>query len=241
MLEKAKLVEIRWNANQQAAERVDGGKTVEVQFNPENLKVTYSNENRGGDQPGGSSRQFVGSGTSKLAVDLLFDTSDSGADVRRRTEEVAFFIQAKAEAGEASRRTPPGLRFEWGSFVFQGIVDGLSETLDYFSEEGVPLRATLSLGVTRQAIEFVFGQPGRGGAAAGRGGVPGTMPLATARAGESVAGLAAGLGRSGDWTKVAAANGIEDALRLGAGARVDVRLGLGAAGARALASLRSRG
>ncbi len=241
MLEKARLVEIRWNANQQSAERVDGGKLVEVQFNPENLKVTYSNENRGGDQPGGSSRQFVGSGTSKLAVDLLFDTSDSGADVRRKTEEIAFFIQAKADAGEGSRRTPPGLRFEWGSFVFQGIVDQLSETLDYFSEEGVPLRATLSIGVTRQAIEFVFGEAGRGGTAGTPGGVPGSAPLAAARAGDSVASLAAQLGRSGDWTKIAAANGIEDALRLSTGARLDLRLGLGAAGVGALASLRTGG
>src|SRR3954464_12874124 len=132
MLQKARLVEIRWDAQQQKAEPVDGGRVVEVQFNPENLKVTFANENRGGDQPGGSSRQFVGSGTSKLSVDLLFDTTDTGADVRRRTEEVAFFIEAKAEPGDKSRRVPPGLRFEWGSFVFQGVVDQLSETLDYF-------------------------------------------------------------------------------------------------------------
>jgi hypothetical protein len=238
MLQKARLVEIRWDAQQQTAEPVDRGHVVEVQFNPENLKVTFVNESRGGDQPGGSSRQFVGSGTSKLSVDLLFDTTDTGADVRRRTKEVAFFIQAKAEPGDKSRRVPPGLRFEWGSFVFQGVVDQLSETLDYFSEEGVPLRASLSLGAS--PIEFVLGSASCADAAGLPSAAPGARPLTAPLAGESLAEIAGRIGRSQDWTKIAAANGIEDALRPRLGARIDVNLGL-STGSAALARLRIGG
>ena len=54
-LVKAQLIELKPDFK---AEK-PGGQKLSVQFNPENLKVTYSNENRGGDQPGGSSRQFV--------------------------------------------------------------------------------------------------------------------------------------------------------------------------------------
>ena len=34
-----------------------------MQFNPETLTVTYTNQSAGGDQRGGSALQFVGKGT----------------------------------------------------------------------------------------------------------------------------------------------------------------------------------
>jgi hypothetical protein len=221
-LAKAKLVEIKWSAKQQDAENVSGGKTVEVQFNPQSLKLTYANENKGGDQPGGSTKQFVGKGTSKLAVELLFDTTDSGKDVRGKTKDVAYFIGAKTQADQNNKRVPPGISFEWGSFRFRGVMDSLSETLDYFSEEGVPLRATLSLGISRQDIEYLFGQakPSQGGAAGA--GTPATSPLSAAQPGDSVPKMAGRSGKSSDWKAIAAANNIDDPLRLPAGALLDL-------------------
>jgi hypothetical protein len=217
-LAKARLVQIKWDANQTKPEDVSGGKAVTVQFNPQTLRISYANQNAGGDQPGRKVTQFVGSGTSKLAVELLFDTSESGEDVRKRVEEVAFFIQAKEPK---KKRVPPGIRFEWGSFIFRGIVDGLQETLDYFSESGVPLRATVALGISRQDIEFEYGKP----LAGEEGGPPGAgpaQPLEPARANDSVQSLAGRAGRSSDWKSIAAANGIEDPLRLSPGSLVDL-------------------
>src|SRR5262245_33686346 len=112
MLAKAKLVEIKWDAKQHNAEVVPDGKTVEVQFNPQTLKLSFANTNKGGDQPGGSSKQFVGSGTSKMSVELLFDTTIAGTDVRKKTEQVAFFIMAKPQSDQNNKRVPPGIRFE---------------------------------------------------------------------------------------------------------------------------------
>lgn len=241
MLAKAKLVEIKWDAEQKTAEPVDDGKVVETQFNPATLKLTFANQNRGGDQPGGSSKQFVGSGTSKLMVELLFDTSETGGDVRKQTEKVAFFITAKPDPNKSNNtRVPPGVRFEWGSFIFQGVVDSLEETLDYFSEEGLPLRASLTLNIARQAIEFVFGQAGQPSGAGAPGAVPGTKPLQPARAGDSIQSLAGRNGRGGDWQAIAAANGIEDPLRLSPGALVDTNT-VGRRGNEALARLRRGG
>ena len=60
-----------------------GGKRVTVQFNPESLKVNFANQIQAPHGSGGSSGdsarppavQFVGAGTTKLAVTLWFDAS----------------------------------------------------------------------------------------------------------------------------------------------------------------------
>lgn len=231
---KAKLVEIKWDANQQSAEKVPGGKEVTVHFNPESLKLSYRNQNSGGDQPAGSATQFVGSGTSKMSVELFFDTTEEDSDVRKIVEKVAFFIKAKPQPQDQNnRRVPPGVSFEWGSFIFRGVVDSMDETLDYFSEEGVPLRATIALSLSRQDIEFAFGQAGSPAGAPGGGGTPaGTSPLQSARSGDSLQKLAGRHSRSSNWQAIAAANNIDDPLRIEAGALIDINAGSRMAGRR---------
>jgi Contractile injection system tube protein len=232
MLAKAKLVEIKWDARQKQAEKVNGEHDVEVHFNPQTLKLSFANETKGGDQPGGGAKQFVGSGTSKLSVELLFDTTQDGSDVRKETERVAYFIQAQEQRNPDNKRVPPGISFEWGSFIFRGIVDSMQESLEYFSEEGVPLRATVSLGLSRQDIEFLFGKARKtGGGAPGLGGAvgaPGTAPLDPARSGDSVQRMAGRSGKSSDWKAIAAANGIDDPLRLSAGTLLNMNVSAGA-------------
>jgi len=215
---KAEIVEIQ-EFSQGGALSQAGDKKVTVQFNPQSLKVALSNQNSGGDQPGGSSRQFVGSGSSKLTVELIFDTSDDGSDVRAKTQQVAYFVMAKEQADAENRRTPPRMRFQWGSFIFEGVIDSMDETLEYFSEEGVPLRASVSLGMSRDDIVFLFGSARSGGAGKATGA---TSPLDAARPGDSIASMAARIGASADWKGIASANGIDDPLRLEAGARINL-------------------
>src|SRR5262245_1872639 len=72
-LEKAKMTVIKFR---QAGQDVKvSSPSIEVQFNPESLKLTYSNSMQGGDQSGSSALQFVGQSTTKLAFDLWFDVS----------------------------------------------------------------------------------------------------------------------------------------------------------------------
>ncbi|HET9933442.1 MAG TPA: hypothetical protein VFQ35_22210, partial [Polyangiaceae bacterium] len=73
-----------------------------VQFNPETLKVSFANQvatpSGSGDQRGTPARQFVGAGTTKLAVQLWFDVgaqqgeTDAVDDVRKLTKKVAHYI-----------------------------------------------------------------------------------------------------------------------------------------------------
>jgi hypothetical protein len=227
MVAKARLVEIKWDDKQKTAVSPKDAKKVDVDFNPQTLKLSYANENKGGDQPGGSNKQFVGSGTSKLGVELVFDTTAKGIDVRERTKEVAYFVQAKEQKDKKNTRVPPGISFEWGSFIFRGVVNAMSETLEYFSPEGVPLRATISLDISRQEIEYLFGEPGKAGTATGSSpsaGSPGQAPLDTARPDESIQQMAGRTGNSSDWKAIAAANNIDDPLRLPAGALINVNV-----------------
>src|SRR6266542_5850292 len=60
-------------------EEKPGGKRVQVQFNPETLKVSFANQiatpSGSGDQRGPAARQFVGAGTTKLTAQLWFDVT----------------------------------------------------------------------------------------------------------------------------------------------------------------------
>lgn len=234
MLAKAKLIEVRAFASgsndADAVPESAGGVAVELQFNPESLKVSLANNNRGGNQPGGGSgRQFVGSGTSNLSVEAVFDTTSDHSDVRRKTEKVARFVMAKEQSTDPNnRRTPPRCRFEWGSFIFEGVVDSMDETLEYFSEEGVPLRATVSLKLSRDDIAYVFGDARPPARATPAAGTAGQAPLATAGPGDSVRDVAAAAGRGADWKAIASANGIDDPLRLSGGALLSLSAGAGA-------------
>jgi hypothetical protein len=241
-LEKARLVEL-WpesasgplTPRSRAGEQGDA-KVVPVQFNPASLKQTFTNQNANSGQAGGSSSQFTGQGSTKLTFELVFDATrplpegspPAGGDVRRLTEAVAYFLtpQGAPGGGANEQLAPPGVRFSWGSFLFDGTMDSLEETIDFFSESGVPLRATLSVGLSKQNLTFQR-QAARGGAGGAPGGLPGglpgvgTQPLAAARAGESLQQLAARAGVS-DWQAVARANGIENPRQLAAGTAVNL-------------------
>lgn len=223
-LKKAKLIEL-----DALFELKSGGKQADVQFNPDTLKVTYANQlaQQGaggksaggkapsGDQAGGASRQFVGSSTTKLALQLWFDVTGLGAgtaaDVTKLTAEVGYFITPRP-LGANKELLPPNVRFAWGSFSFDGTFDSLEESFEFFSPDGRPLRAQISFTMSRQDIKLEFTTAGTAG--------PGQRPLTPAPAGATLQGLAAGAGAR--WQTIAAANGIEDPLRLAPGQLVDL-------------------
>jgi hypothetical protein len=208
-----------------------------VQFNPESLKVSFANQLTkppgAGDQRGPAAYQFVGSGTTKLALTLWFDVgSPQGSgppvdDVRKLTQKVAFFITPTPAPGKQNVFLPPAVRFVWGSFKFDGLMDSLEETLEYFSPEGKPLRASLALSMSQQAIEFSFAQAAGGPPGAHSGGprgAPGTTPLAQAPAGSTMQGIADASGLGAGWQAIAAANGIENPRSLTPGTLINLNL-----------------
>jgi len=225
---RAELREITWNDNQEAQET---GRIVPVQFNPETLSVAFSNKSAGGDQRGGSAIQFVGQGETKLSFEIYFDVTApdpnerNESDVRKLTQKVVKFIQPEPSGAE-DKFVPPGIRFIWGTFLFDGVVDSIDESLEFFSPEGKPLRAKIAINISKQEIQFQFGQqaaPGLGGNPA-----PGTQPLSTAGDGDSLQGMMGKDGKQDQWQAVAHANNIDNPRALLAGTTFNARAGLGA-------------
>lgn len=226
-LEKARLKEVDPRGLE-----VNPDRWVTVQFNPETLKVTYTNQVAQG-SPRAREQQHVGPGATKLAVQLWFDVSAASGgegaqalpeDVRELTERVVYFITPKQE-GRAF--VPPVMRFAWGTFQFDGVVESLDESLEFFSAEGRPLRAGVSLSLSQPRIRETLRNPDGAGprAGAGSGRAPaGTAPLTAAPQGASVQRMTGQRngGDSSGWRDVAEANGVEDPLRLPAGALLDL-------------------
>ena len=115
---------------------------VTVPINPHELRTSFSHE--------------LGP-TTRLDLRLTFDVDAPAPrgrrapdDVRRLTQRVAYFATPRAVRGGAPAR--PAVRLAWGTFQFDGHVEALEETLEAFSPDGRPLRATLALSLARAQI-----------------------------------------------------------------------------------------
>jgi hypothetical protein len=142
-------------------------------------------------------------------------------DVRRVTQKVVYFMTPQKSDADPKKLSPPGVQFQWGSFLFKGMVEALEETLEYFSPDGKPLRASVNLTLSQQKIlEANFKGDGKVPTR------PGQAPLKAAKQNESLQNMAGKNGKD-DWQSIAAGNGIEDPLRMAPGALVDLNLGAG--------------
>lgn len=206
------------------------GQPIPVHFNPASLVYTVENANpqQGGDP---KRRQFAGQFTGKLTMDLQFDTTDTGADVRNFTTPIALFMQSSAAANKkgkgnskgANAPAPSVLSFDWGVYHFQGVMESFKETIDFFSADGIPLRALVSIGLARQDNVFDAGSSNKAP-------VSGSL-VPTASTG-SAADAASKGGDSNATRALASANGLENprftngaALEVGAGIQLNAAVG----------------
>jgi len=241
-LVKARLQQIAWDKNNKATD-VKNAKEVTVQFNPDSLKVSLSNQMSGGDQSGGSAIQFVGAGSTKLSFDLWFDVTNpennkrpvDGVipdDVRMLTAEVGFFMTPEPNPKDKKKFIPPGVRFLWGRFLFEGIMESLNEEISYFSEDGRPLRAKLSVSLMRQEIQFRAKEVQEedravAGTASSRSHAKKKVAPDESKQGDTVQHMAGEAGNSESWPAVAAANGIENPRFIAPGTVLDMSAAAG--------------
>ena len=228
---------------------------VTVHFNPESLDITFTNSVQQGrsNQP---AQVSVTETTAKLAMELIFDTTLSGMDVRTETNLLARMMdpaQQRPRRNNQNRQIPSIVIFQWGTIWFEGYIDNYRERLDFFTAEGVPLRATVTLSMTQQQRDFepntevatnndVGGDilPGSRAQAARSGTPSGNAPVNPLGSNTSVSdavsiGNSAAAGNSAVARSVAAANGIENMrlpevgelvfanVRLSAGAGVNLQ------------------
>src|SRR5262245_37060267 len=114
---------------------------IDVQFNPASLQLQVSNELK--DTRNNERKQYVAKANAKLTMELQFDTTDTGEDVTITTRKLQLFIAPPLNQQNHQQIPPPVIVFEWGRLRFKGIAESYKETLDFFSANGVPLRASV--------------------------------------------------------------------------------------------------
>ncbi len=181
----------------------------DVMFNPASLKVTYTNKVQTDEAGGGSKsdpKQSPQATTAKMETELVFDTTEEGVDVRTYTDKFSKLVVVP----KSDKVDPPkNVRFSWGTYAFQGVIESATTTLDFWSAEGVPLRSTVQLTLT--SLDGIGSRQAKGtdGVKVSYGSAPMNGALSTALAtlcGDANAGRA-----------LAAANGLES-MRMGGGA-----------------------
>lgn len=134
-----------------------GGKAIPVHFNPASLQYTIANTLNQKDPNNRNSVQFVSQTTAKLTMDLVFDTTMTGIDVRETTDQMAKLLRPDPDK-ESGAKVPPSVEFSWGAYTFTGIVEQYKETLDFFSAGGVPLRSAINLTLSSNDVVFESGK-----------------------------------------------------------------------------------
>lgn len=167
-LEVAKLYTVSDPLDRPVEELSEGETAVEIQFNPSSLKVALANSLKENERSGNTrAAQYIDKSSSTLTVELIFDTTDryfnreseSGeteearVDVRSLTGAIALEFMHSESVGDDTV-APQRCLFAWGSFAFVGIMETFDETLDFFSAEGTPLRATVALKLTESRFQF---------------------------------------------------------------------------------------
>ncbi|MGE3309006.1 MAG: hypothetical protein AB7O66_03480 [Limisphaerales bacterium] len=238
-LEKAQLQPIK-------ADGSTDGPAIPVQFNPATLRLQITNQVEGGDTRGRQVRQYTGSSSTQLTVELIFDTADEGTtqapvSVRSKTLQVEQFLYPRGDDNQ--KQAPPQLRFEWGDLILEGVVESLTIDLDHFASNGFPLRAKVGFSLKEQDRRYelkIAGDAANTDSGATRPGEAGSGALGTFNAGfgaqvglaiggESAAEFTARLGLDPSaWRGLSFGASLEGSLSFEAGLEVGFSAGLSA-------------
>jgi hypothetical protein len=108
--------------------------------------------------------QFSGGNSTTLSMQLFFDTSLIGKDVRDVTKGVWKLMKIDKtltnkkdeEKGiyRSEKGRPPTVAFHWGgTWSFNAVITDLKQTLTLFREDGTPVRATMDVTFMQVGLE----------------------------------------------------------------------------------------
>lgn len=193
---------------------------ITAQFNPTEYALTKGAQIAEIGIPGIDSPilQFIRGQNERLALDLLFDTTDVGGfgegarDVRVATGPVYQLVKIQPKT-----HAPPRVRITWGvGLSFAAIVETVTQRFTLFSPSGVPVRAVVSVAFREyKSLEDQLAE----------------LKLESAdhtsrrvvRRGDTLAGLAAeAYGDPRQWKRIAEANDVADPRHLAPGAELAI-------------------
>jgi hypothetical protein len=136
--------------------------TITCQFNPTELTFTKTNtwDNRPAQGQNAGISSFGGGKPSSFSLDLLFDTTDTGADVRTQYTDKLLAMMAVPTAPNNPNQTlsePPRIRFQWGVIrAYDTIITSITLNFTYFKPDGTPVRAKAKVDLQEIVDEKVF-------------------------------------------------------------------------------------
>jgi len=195
---------------------LDKGEEVICTFRPKEL--TFSKQNTWSTSPVKGKNvgkvEFGGGGNARLQVELLFDTSKQGSDVRVETMKLWGMMlidekNPKTRDPKTGKSRPPTVQFEWGNLSsFIGVIESISQKFVLFKPNGTPVRAILNVSFQQFGDDQYTCQNPTSGGSAG-------YKVRVVREGETLDLLAfEEYGDPARWRLLAEANGLDDPLRL---------------------------
>lgn len=199
--------------------QVEGGGPIPFAFNPTEYSITRTNGFKGEPKPGIDRPEvdFTGGSPQELSVEMFLDDLGSGKGVDGHLQQLYDAMQVDKKFAKAKKKNsgrPPKVTFEWGPTKFQGFIKSLSIQHARFSSTGVTTRATVKLAII-QSDDRPKAAPVQ---SVGQNPTTRALPDLGAhilREGDTLQAVATEVyGDPGHWRGLAAANGIDDPLRL---------------------------
>jgi hypothetical protein len=199
-------------------------KSIKCLFNPETITLSASNKWDSEANPGQGppTAFFAGQEAGSLSFSLFFDTTDDGDPVTKYTSKLLKKMEIDPDLPgynkEQNNGRPPYVEFHWGKLKsFKAVITKADITFDFFSSEGVPLRARV--GLTLQQFQpddaFLRQNP--------TSGTPRPHRMHRIQRGETLDRISARYyGDATRWRMLATANNIEDPLAIRPGSLLTI-------------------
>lgn len=191
---------------------------IDFQFNPKELTMgksaSWARQTAKANGKAGAP-QYKGPLPSKLTLEMFFDASGKQDNAVVQRVDKLFSCCAPTEASlKQNKGSPPWVLFRWGELTgFLAYVSSVQVKYTLFTSAGLPVRATCTV-----TLEEISGDPPKQNPSSG-GLVPRRVHVLVE--GDTLAGIAyREYGDASLWRAVAAANGIDDPMRLRPGKSV---------------------
>jgi nucleoid-associated protein YgaU len=189
----------------------DPGKKVVCQFNPNDFSISKSVKwvYQTADGKNVGNPEFGGGEAQDLTVNLIFDSTDTGSDVRQKYAELLKMAQIdETHTNTVTRKgEPPQCKFQWGSFLsFTGVIKTISQNFTLFKADGTPLRVKMQVIFSETPVP----RPGQNPTTR-------TEPrkIWVVREGETLPWIAyQEYGEAGHWRHIAETNGLDNPMEL---------------------------
>jgi nucleoid-associated protein YgaU len=188
---------------------------IEFHFNPKELSIQKSakwERKPARNAKKASAPEFAGADPCKLTLEMFFDASDTNSgSVVEPVEELFRCCVPTDDSQQDKKSVPPLVQLSWGSIVsFPAFITSVQAKYTLFAADGTPIRASCSV-----AMEEMPGDP------LGQNPTSGALSAHAVHkviAGDSLASIAfREYGDPAMWRPLAAANNIDDPIRLPVG------------------------